>query len=110
MEPIELKFESDGHRTQTWSQYINCNEFLYFSQVVVHISNTISEEPHDPDSQEEGSGLDNVLSGSGDREHNDLILDDEDLELHPLKVNIKCEMHVENSVIQPSPQPVSPVK
>ena len=39
---------------------------------------------------EEGSGNEDIFSGSGENEITDLVLDDEDLELQRVQVNFMC--------------------
>lgn len=58
--------------------------------LVLHDSNIIIEEVRNSDFLVEGSGLEDVFSGSGESELNDLMLDDEDLQLRPLQINFMC--------------------
>lgn len=71
--------------------------------MVVRSRLTISD---DRDSLE-GSGFEDVFSGSGEIGASDIILDDEDLELHPLEIDFTCEIGNQREINQPPPQPVS---
>ncbi|XP_060593692.1 transforming growth factor beta receptor type 3-like isoform X2 [Ruditapes philippinarum] len=57
--------------------------------LVVHDTNIVTEDIKDHDSLE-GSGNEDIFSGSGENEISDVMLDDEDLELQRVQVNFMC--------------------
>ena len=71
-------------------------------QLIVRSSMEISDDPDDL----EGSGLEDVFSGSGENDVADITLDDEDLQLHHLTIGFTCLMNHGGQITLPPPHVV----